>query len=139
MKIIKKTIFSICSIASIVVLTSCDLRGILKDFIDKVDETKESYLTSSAQSASNPNFSSSQKHKGVEEDIIYDDFQIHFMMLGNDKAGDSIYIKAGDTDVLIDAGSRKNSSQTTLPYMDEYVKDKKTRICYYDTWRPRPY
>lgn len=30
------------------------------------------------------------------EGVIYDDFQIHFMMLGNDKAGDSIYIKAGD-------------------------------------------
>lgn len=47
------------------------------------------------------------------------------MMLGNDKAGDSIYIKAGDTDILIDAGSRKGSSQITLPYMNQYVKDNK--------------
>lgn len=125
MKLIKKMIFGVCSVASIVTLTSCDLRGILKDFIDKVDKSEESYLTDSTQSASNPNSGSSQKHEGVEEDIIYDDFQIHFMMLGNDKAGDSIYIKAGDTDVIIDAGSRKNSSKTTLPYMDEYVKDKK--------------
>ena len=67
-------IFSIYSIASIVALTSCDLRVILKDFIDKVDKNEGSYLTGSSQSASNPNFSSSQKHEGVEEDIIYDDF-----------------------------------------------------------------
>ena len=43
-------------------------------------------------------------------DGIFEDFQIHFMMLGNDKAGDSIYIKAGDTDLLIDAGSRSYRS-----------------------------
>ena len=62
---------------------------------------------------------------GYVEDIVYDDFQIHFMMLGNDKAGDSVYIKAGDTDILIDAGSRSASSTTTVPYMQNYVKDNK--------------
>lgn len=62
---------------------------------------------------------------GYVEDIVYDDFQIHFMMLGNDKAGDSVYIKAGDTDILIDAGSRSASSSTTIPYMQNYVKDNK--------------
>ena len=34
------------------------------------------------------------------------DLSIHFMELGNEYAGDSIYIKAGETDILIDAGSR---------------------------------
>lgn len=57
--------------------------------------------------------------------VVYDDFQIHFMTLGNDKAGDSIYIKAGDNDILIDAGSRSNSSETTIAYMDQYIKDAK--------------
>lgn len=62
---------------------------------------------------------------GITEGVKYDDFQIHFMTLGNDKAGDSIYIKAGDTDILIDAGSRSGSSSTTIEYMKEYVKDGK--------------
>ena len=62
---------------------------------------------------------------GYVEDVVYDDFQIHFMMLGNDKAGDSVYIKAGDTDILIDAGSISASSTTTIPYMQKYVKDNK--------------
>ncbi len=61
----------------------------------------------------------------LSEGIVYDDFQIHFMTLGNDKAGDSVYIKAGDTDILIDAGSRSGSSNVTIPYMEKYVKDKK--------------
>ena len=61
----------------------------------------------------------------LTDGVMYDDFQIHFMTLGNDKAGDSVYIKAGETDILIDAGSRSGSSKTTLPYMQKYVKDNK--------------
>ena len=37
------------------------------------------------------------------------EISFHFMMLGNSNAGDSIYIKAGENDILIDAGSRENS------------------------------
>ena len=65
-------------------------------------------------------------HKSEKiEGVVYDDFQIHFMTLGNEYAGDSVYIKAGDNDILIDAGSRSSSSITTIAYMDKYVKDKK--------------
>lgn len=51
------------------------------------------------------------------------DLSIHFMELGNDRAGDSIYIKAGATDILIDAGSTRTSPDTTAAYMDEYITD----------------
>ena len=51
------------------------------------------------------------------------DLQIHFMELGNNYTGDSIYIKAGDTDILIDAGSRSNSTDTTAKYIDQYCTD----------------
>lgn len=51
------------------------------------------------------------------------DLSIHFMELGNEYAGDSIYIKAGDTDILIDAGSRASSTDTTAAYIDEYCTD----------------
>jgi beta-lactamase superfamily II metal-dependent hydrolase len=49
----------------------------------------------------------------------------HFMMLGNDNAGDSIYIKAGDNDILIDAGSRENSIDDIKNYVDTYCTDNK--------------
>jgi len=61
----------------------------------------------------------------LEEGIIYDDFQIHFMMLNNSYAGDSIYIKAGENDILIDAGSNTTSYSYTSNYIDNYCKDKK--------------
>lgn len=55
----------------------------------------------------------------------YDEFQIHFLELGNKYTGDSIYIKAGDTDILIDAGSRQSSATTIKEYLDGYVTDNK--------------
>lgn len=51
------------------------------------------------------------------------DLKIHFMELGNKYAGDSIYIKAGETDILIDAGSRASSADTTSEYIKQYCTD----------------
>ena len=62
---------------------------------------------------------------GYTENIIYDNFQIHFMELGNEFAGDSTYIKAGDVDILIDAGSRGNSAPTLNEYIKKYCTDGK--------------
>lgn len=59
------------------------------------------------------------------EGVVLDDLQIHFMTLGNDKAGDSIYIKAGDNDIVIDAGSDTTSLPTLKSYIDTYCTDKK--------------
>ncbi len=53
------------------------------------------------------------------------DFSIHFLTLGNKYAGDAIYIKAGDNDILIDAGSRGNSSDAIANYIDKYCTDGK--------------
>lgn len=61
----------------------------------------------------------------IVENIKYDDFQIHFLELGNKYTGDSCYIKAGDTDILIDAGSRGNSSSTLTEYVSKYCTDGK--------------
>ncbi len=53
------------------------------------------------------------------------EFAIHFMTLGNDYAGDSVYIKAGDKDILIDGGSKANSVDDITNYVDQYVTDGK--------------
>ena len=60
---------------------------------------------------------------GCVEDIVYDDFQIHFLELGNEYTGDSVYIKAGDNDILIDAGSRGNSAAYINDYVKKYCTD----------------
>lgn len=51
------------------------------------------------------------------------DLKMHFMHLGNNYTGDSIYVQAGDTDILIDAGSRADSTNTTAEYINQYCKD----------------
>ena len=55
--------------------------------------------------------------------ISTDVFSIHFLELGNEYTGDSIYIKAGGNDILIDAGSRGNSAQAICEYVDDYCED----------------
>lgn len=49
----------------------------------------------------------------------------HFLELGNRYTGDSVYIKAGENDILIDAGSRANSADTISAYVNKYVTDSK--------------
>lgn len=50
---------------------------------------------------------------------------VHFLELGNKYVGDSVYIKAGEKDILIDAGSRENSAGTIYNYISKYVTDGK--------------
>ena len=53
------------------------------------------------------------------------DLSFHFLELGNNYTGDSTYIKAGDVDILIDAGSRQNSADAIASYVDNYCTDGK--------------
>ena len=58
--------------------------------------------------------------------IVSGDLQIHFLELGNGKTGDCVYIKAGETDILIDAGSRTNSVETIDSYLQEQMDGDRT-------------
>ena len=58
-----------------------------------------------------------------QEDIVTQDLSIHFLELGNKNTGDCTLIKVGDTEVLIDAGSRKNSAPVINEYLEEYCTD----------------
>ena len=51
------------------------------------------------------------------------DLSFHFLELGNGNTGDCIYIKAGDNDIRIDAGSRANSIDAIQSYVDVYCTD----------------
>lgn len=59
------------------------------------------------------------------EGITYDNFQVHFLELGVYETGDSTYIKAGDTDILIDAGASTASASTIINYVNNYCTDGK--------------
>ena len=49
----------------------------------------------------------------------------HFLELGNVKTGDCTYIKAGEIDILIDAGSNTSSIPTITSYINNHILDNK--------------
>ena len=51
------------------------------------------------------------------------ELEIHFLELGNKYTGDCTYIKAGDKDILIDAGSKASSIEIIDAYISQYVTD----------------
>ena len=55
--------------------------------------------------------------------IANEQLSIHFMQLRNGSNGDSVYIKAGDTDILVDAGSENGSARTIGNYIDQFCTD----------------
>ena len=64
----------------------------------------------------------------LERKVIVSDvagMSINFLELGNTYTGDSTFIKAGDTDILIDAGSIYSSSKTIGDFVDTYCTDGK--------------
>ena len=82
------------------------------------------------QIASFINNQSSDEKPSNEETIkveghTYDDLQFHFMELGVYETGDSTYIKAGETDILIDAGASSSSIPTLIAYINNYCTDGK--------------
>lgn len=60
---------------------------------------------------------------GSLEGVANSDLSIHFLELGNGNAGDCTLIKCGNTEVLIDAGSKRNSTETVKNYIDKYCTD----------------
>lgn len=59
----------------------------------------------------------------TDEEVAQADFTVHFPELGNGYAGDCILIDCGDTEALIDAGSRPGSASVIEKYVDKYCAD----------------
>ena len=60
---------------------------------------------------------------GSENEVADAQLSIHFLELGNGNAGDCTLIKCGSTEVLIDAGSKRNSTATVKKYISKYCTD----------------
>lgn len=71
------------------------------------------------------NSDQSNSNNSEESEALFTPISFSFLTLGNQYNGDSIYIKAGDKDILIDAGSRQNSASVIETYIDRYCNDKK--------------
>ncbi len=60
---------------------------------------------------------------GQLTDITSSELSIHFLELGNKNTGDCILIKCGNTEVLIDAGSKQGNAPALKTYIDQYCTD----------------
>ena len=53
----------------------------------------------------------------IDVDVINEsELSMHFLELGNKYTGDCIYIKVGETDILVDGGSKTSSISTIKNY-----------------------
>ena len=93
--------------------------------VDSSSSSSDSSSYSSYDSKSEDSSSIDSHVSSFSSTKEYDDLSIHFLELGNGYAGDSVYIKAGDKDILIDAGSRENSAPVITKYINTYCTDKK--------------
>ena len=85
------------------------------------DDTPDDSI--SDDSTSDDNSTGTPPADPTPDEETYADFSVHFLELGNKYTGDCTYIKAGDTDILIDAGSRKDSASTIHSYIRNYCTD----------------
>ena len=84
------------------------------------DENKPNDNTGGNTDENKPN---SEVASGEKGEISASKLSIHFLELGNKSAGDSILIKCGNTEVLIDAGSQQSSATTIKSYINQYCTD----------------
>lgn len=79
------------------------------------------YLWKNKDSEKPQNPNEPHHHDPIESGEV----NINFLELGNDRIGDSTFMKVGDVDILIDAGSRKNSAETIENFMKTKMTDDK--------------
>ena len=94
---------------------------VLGDYEESVSDSHEHSDSTEKENGTSEKESSSDKTP--VEDIVTEELSIHFLELGNKYTGDCTLIKVGDTEVLIDAGSRKGSAATIVPYVQQYCTD----------------
>ncbi len=131
MKKLKKLVCGIVALCCSLSFSACDLGDILGDLglpsngifggnTDEDDGSEDSKDTSSDKSDGSEDGSGENSDT---PDIVTGEMRIHFLELGNKYTGDCTLIQVGNTEVLIDAGSRKSSAATIVEYVNEYCED----------------
>lgn len=124
----KGVITAACVILVIIIAAALIIYFCFPDLLKRatdayLDYTKQFYADSADDDPSGTNGKTVEAiPAGNLSDISGAEYSIHFLELGNKYTGDCTLIKCGDTEVLIDAGSRKSSATTIQSYLDQYVE-----------------
>ena len=113
----KRGLTLLLGIGCLLGLSSCHLFWDVVSIGESEGASSQTDSSLTEESSENPSLSSPV--------LEYGPLEIHFLELGNANTGDSVYIQAGDNDILIDAGSRKNSASAIESYLDPLVEDGK--------------
>lgn len=126
MKKVKSFLFSILAL-SLACFTACEMNFGGDPFNSRLEEEYPSASTESVEStvieSDGSEDSTLMSEESSEGESSIASLSIHFLELGNKYTGDCTLIKVGDTEVLIDAGSRKGSAKTIVPYVQQYCTD----------------
>lgn len=112
-KKLNKALAVSCAIVFSIFGVALGFLGKLFFFSDKGYVYPETHVHSSSISAGDINI----------ETIKNEDLSIHFLELGNKYTGDCTFIKVGDNEILIDAGSRTSSIGPIHDYITDYITD----------------
>jgi len=118
------------AVLAIVLAIICLFIGFASGYIGRIESarpTENDAYTGNTEDSENNNGEGDGEGdgEGGEGVIVSGSISIHFLELGNKYTGDCTYIKAGDTDILIDAGSKKSSIPTISEYINQFVTDGK--------------
>lgn len=113
------------SVAKIIICSFlCFVVGVvIGSFFRLYYTTPDSYMIPETVTVSNNN-GSNTAHEGEinAETVKSNDLSIHFLELGNKYTGDCTFIKIGDVEILVDAGSKSTSVQTIYNYINPYIE-----------------
>ncbi len=129
-KIAKKhPVLVVIAVLLIVAIVGCCVlhkKGVIHiPFLDKVFPPEEPKTEQPVEGDGVPTveYTSTQFSNQAVAEIKGSEMSIHFLELGNKYTGDCTLIKAGDTEVLIDAGSRQNSAGAIVDYVNDFCTD----------------
>ena len=120
----------------IIIIAAAILLYVLRPdlFNRAIDRVRQEYLEYTQLYYNDSNLDDPEGTNGAEAEqipsgdlaeISGSEFSIHFLELGNKYTGDCTLIDCGDTEILIDAGSRKSSATTINSYVEQYCGDGK--------------
>lgn len=120
---------AIATLVIIVVIAALILYFFFPDIFKKFEDAYHDYVKTLYYDSEDDDPAGTQAKisnpvpEGDLQGIANSEFSIHFLELGNKYTGDCTLIKCGDTEVLIDAGSRKNSAEAINGYVAQYCTD----------------
>lgn len=109
----------------VLALTACDIgtwvEDLLSGILEDMPTEEEESLKPSSPDKQKTDVGPAQQTVSLQDG----DLSFHFLTLGNKYTGDSTYVKYGDVDILIDAGSRYDSAESIVDYVKSYCTDGK--------------